>query len=368
MADDNKPEATDNTKATAEAGTKKPGEQGGSKPETGASADAGAATAKTAKKKPAKSNLSQEQIKAADAVVKKQMTVEEEKKALDEIITGDSSAAEKKEAIARLRELGFEAGILKKKPVDPDKSKGVDEIKKRASVARKSAAERILGQSYVSDADIHLERLADTFDKSARRWELVVYPTMFAFILLAGYGFYLIYNLTHDIRVLSHSVTRMATIVSDATPKVITDMRNMSSDMQNMSGELNKMTYQMEAMKPMSNNIANMNYTMSSLNRSVFGMQRDMSGLNRTVSGGPFGFMNDVMPFTSDSYNTPPPPLPMMGGPQQAPVYIQPSPRQQAPQWAPQWAPQRTPQRAPQATGASQDAGGDVSSNVNKGN
>ena len=36
MADDNKPEATDNTKATAEAGTKKPGEQGGSKPETGA--------------------------------------------------------------------------------------------------------------------------------------------------------------------------------------------------------------------------------------------------------------------------------------------------------------------------------------------
>jgi hypothetical protein len=353
MADDNKPEASDETKAA------KPDAGSGDTAESNPESESEATQDKKGKKKPVKSNLTEEQIKAADAaVMKKKMTVEEEKKALDKIITGDSTAAEKKEAIDRLRELGFEADtLLKKKHIDPDKSKGVDEIKKRASAAKK-----ILGQGYVGDADVHLERLADTFDKSARRWEMVVYPTMFAFILLAGYGFYLIYHLTHDIAVLSHSVTRMATIVSDATPKVTSDMRNMSSDMQNMSGELNKMTFQMETLKPMSNNIATMTLTMSSLNRSVYGMQRDMGGLNRTVSGGPFGFMNDAMPFTSDSYKTPPPPLPMMGP--QNPVYIQ-----QQPQWGPQWgAPQWGAPQAPQDTGAHHDAVDQPSSIVIKDN
>jgi len=104
---------------------------------------------------------------------------------------------------------------------------------------------------------------------------------------------------------------------------------------------------------------------MNSLNRSVYGMQRDMGGLNRTVSGGPFGFMNDAMPFTSDSYKTPPPPLPMMGGQQQTPVYIQ----QQQPQWRPQWgAPQWQQPPAPRDTGVQQDTDGEPSSIVIKGN
>jgi hypothetical protein len=75
--------------------------------------------------------------------------------------------------------------------------------------------------------------------------------------------------------------------------------------------------------------------------------------------------MNDAMPFTSDSYKTPPPPLPMMGN--QNPVYIQ----QQQPQWgAPQWgAPQwGAPQRAPQDTRGQQGADGETSSTVIKDN
>lgn len=249
------------------------------------------------------------------------MSVEEEKQALDDIITGATTASDKKKAIDELRKLHVADDIIKKKTAEtPD---GVSEIKQKASVAKLAASEKILSQGYVADADEALMRLADTFDKSARRWEMVVYPSMFAFILLAGYGFYLIYHLTHDIAVLSHSVTRMATIVSDATPRVTSDMRDMSQDMRVMSGEIRTMSYQMEAMKPMSNNIANMNHTMGNLNRSVYGMQRDMGGMNRTISGGPFGFMKDAMPFSSDQYTNPLPPLPMNTG---QPVYIQPLP------------------------------------------
>jgi hypothetical protein len=282
---------------------------------------------KPAPSKEAKSSktgaLSDTERRAATTILKKKMSVEEEKRALDAIITGASTAADKKKAIDELRKLHVADDIIKQR--SHETPEGVKEIKQKASKARHAASEKILSQGYVADADVALSRLADTFDKSARRWEMVVYPTMFAFILLAGYGFYLIYHLTHDIAVLSHSVTRMATIVSDATPRVTQDMRDMSQDMRVMSGEIRTMSYQMETLKPMSNNIANMTYTMTNLNRSVYGMQRDMGGLNRTISGGPFGFMNDVMPFSADSYKNPPPPLPMGAG-QQQPVYIQPMP------------------------------------------
>lgn len=238
-------------------------------------------------------------------------TVEAEKKAIDDIITKSSSPGEKKKALDEISKKAAD-DIIKRKPTVAEKRKAAEEIKKNASEAKKHAQVKILGQSYVSDPNEHLERLADTFDQSARRWEMVVYPTLFAFILLSGYGFYLIYHLTHDIAVLSQSVTRMATIISDATPKVTKDMRDMSGNISAMSTEINAMSNQMTSLTPMNQNLAHMTNTMATMNHAVYGMQRDLGGMNRTVSGGPFGFMNDMMPFTSNSYNNPPPPLPPM--------------------------------------------------------
>ena len=327
MADEKKPPASG--KPTKEESTGKTAEEKPAAPaKKAAPKKKAAASAKPAASK-ATDVLSEQEKQAAASIFKKNMSVEEEKKALDEIITGASTAADKKKAIDELRKLHFEDDIIKKKSAETPE--GISEIKHKASAAKLAASEKILSQGYVADADMALSRLADTFDKSARRWEMVVYPSMFAFILLAGYGFYLIYHLTHDIAVLSHSVTSMATIVSDATPRVTSDMRDMSQDMRVMSGEIRTMSFQMEAMKPMSNNIANMTYTMGNLNRSVYGMQRDMGGLNRTISGGPFGFMKDALPFQSDAYSTPLPPLPMNAG---QPVYIQPMISPMAPQQA----------------------------------
>ena len=334
MADEKKPPASD--KSTTDKPAEKPASEKPAAPEGKASAPEkkAAPTKKTAPAKKAEPKatdaLSDTEKRAATTIIKKKMSVEEEKRALDAIITGDSSAADKKKAIDELKKLHVADDIIKQR--SHETPEGVSEIKQKASKARHAASEKILSQGYVPDADVALSRLADTFDKSARRWEMVVYPTMFAFILLAGYGFYLIYHLTHDIAVLSHSVTRMATIVSDATPRVIGDMRDMAHDMRDMSGEIRTMSYQMETLKPMSNNIANMTYTMSNLNRSVYGMQRDMGGLNRTISGGPLGFMKDALPFSSDTYTSPLPQVPMGAG---QPVYIQPMPSPPAPQGTP---------------------------------
>ena len=321
MADEKKPDASDTSASSNNADkADAPAAKAASAPVKKAAPKKKAATKKPKPEKMAAA-LTEQERKDAETIIKKKMSVEEEKKALDAIITGASTAEEKKKAIDELKKLHVADDIIKSRRYE--KSEGAKEVKQKASAAKLAASEKILSQGYVADADVALGRLADTFDKSARRWEMVVYPTMFAFILLAGYGFYLIYHLTHDIAVLSHSVTRMATIVSDATPRVTSDMRDMSQDMRDMSGEIRTMSYQMETLKPMSNNIGHMTQTMGNMNRSVYGMQRDMGGLNRTLSGGPLGFMNDMMPFTSDSYSAPLPPLPMNSA---QPVYIQPMP------------------------------------------
>ena len=142
---------------------------------------------------------------------------------------------------------------------------------------------------------------------------MVVYPSMFAFVLLAGYGFFLIYRLTHDIAILSQSVTHMAVIVSDAMPRMTKDLNVMTGSIDNMTGnidgmttEITSMSGQMNSLTPMSHNIQSMTHNIGSMNRSVYGLQRDMHGMNRTVSSGPFGMMNDIMPFSSDT-NVPPP-------------------------------------------------------------
>ncbi len=229
--------------------------------------------------------------------------------------------------------------------------KGVDELKSRAHEAKQRAQRKILEESYVSDKPTDpLERLANTFDSSARRWEMVVYPSMFAFVLLAGYGFFLIYRLTHDIAILSQSVTHMAVIVSDAMPRMTKDLNVMTGSIDNMTGnidgmttEITSMSGQMNSLTPMSHNIQSMTHNIGSMNRSVYGLQRDMHGMNRTVSSGPFGMMNDIMPFSSDT-NVPPPVQP-------SPVWpsYNPAPQQQSyyrPYAAPAPAKQKAPQQA----------------------
>ena len=204
--------------------------------------------------------------------------------------------------------------VDKKSAKNVDKSKqGVDDLKSRAHEAKQRAQKKILEKAYVSDKPTDpLERLANTFDSSARRWEMVVYPSLFAFILLAGYGFFLIYRLTHDIAILSQSVTHMAVIVSDAMPRMSKNINNMTTEIGSMSGQMNSLT-------PMSKNIQSMTHNIGNMNRSVYGMQRDMHGMNRTVSSGPFGMMNDMMPFSSNT-NVPPTMAPIQTWPSYNPV------------------------------------------------
>ena len=103
-----------------------------------------------------------------------------------------------------------------------------------------------------------MEMLANTFSASARRWEMIVYPSLFAFILLAGYGFYLIYSLTQDahqmakdMRDISNNmvvISESMLTVSQNTNNQTAAMREMVANMQGMNGSMNQMRQDMAVM------------------------------------------------------------------------------------------------------------------------
>lgn len=174
----------------------------------------------------------------------------------------------------------------------------------------------------------HLERFAKAFEASARRWELVVYPSLFAFIVLAAYGFFLVYSLTKDIRILSANVdpemnehmaamtssierlsdtiqhmnvavTAMAGHINSMDGHIASikeDTRGMSASTATMVKEMERVNAQMgviavklNALDPIVVNMANMNESMKAMTVSTGLMSRDI--------GRPLNFMNQFMPW-----------------------------------------------------------------------
>lgn len=127
-----------------------------------------------------------------------------------------------------------------------------------------------------------LETLSNAFMASARRWEMIVYPSLFAFILLAAYGFYLIYSLTNDVsRVANHMET------------IATNMNDMTVNMNAISHNMVLMTQTMDSQ---SSSMREMTLHMRHMSTSMGRMQYDMSIMNNSISR-PMSFMNTFMPW-----------------------------------------------------------------------
>ncbi|MGD8312807.1 MAG: hypothetical protein PVJ66_09440 [Gammaproteobacteria bacterium] len=91
----------------------------------------------------------------------------------------------------------------------------------------------------VSDAS--LDKFARVFEASARRWEVFAYPSLLAFIVLAAYGFYLIYSMTSDVHRLTEpmdSIVYSMVVVSYNMIRVTDIMTSMPSNMNTMTQEV----------------------------------------------------------------------------------------------------------------------------------
>ncbi|QEP44969.1 hypothetical protein D5085_18605 [Ectothiorhodospiraceae bacterium BW-2] len=188
---------------------------------------------------------------------------------------------------------------------------------KRQQVADEVVSERAeprLSRRRVNPTDEHIERLATVFESSARRWELMVYPSLFAFIILAGYGFYLIFSLTHDVASLARNVNSLTktieTSLVDNMDSITMDMSIMTSSMDNiatemsyMSSNLGDISVGMDTITDEMRNLGPMRMTMEQLNSNTLGMvastnsiRHEMGAMNHNI-GRPISQMSSFFPW-----------------------------------------------------------------------
>jgi len=141
-----------------------------------------------------------------------------------------------------------------------------------------------------------IERLSQAFETSARRWELIVYPSLFAFIILAAYGFYLVFSLAKDVHALAISVDTHMTSMAGNMRTISEDMHQMRSDMDGMTASVEAMAQDVETLQPLLVSIQTMDRSMQVMTQSTAAMRNDMAVMNQSISR-PMQFMNGFMPW-----------------------------------------------------------------------
>ncbi|MCO6411851.1 MAG: methyl-accepting chemotaxis protein [Thiogranum sp.] len=171
-----------------------------------------------------------------------------------------------------------------------------------------------------SDMAQYMSQFARSFEASARRWELVVYPSLLAFIILAAYGFFLIYRLTTDISTITGQVGAIAESMvninrnfSSTTNNMNTMTRNIlkiTDNMETMTGDITEMTglmarmsndieQQNRAMGAIVVSMEHMNQSIDSMSFTMYQMRYDTSSMGRNMQNatGPMRFMNNFVPW-----------------------------------------------------------------------
>lgn len=151
-------------------------------------------------------------------------------------------------------------------------------------------------ESMVSDMATCMDKFARTFEASARRWELIVYPSLIAFIILAAYGFYLIYTLTNDVNRLASS---METIVGSMND-VVTHMHVVSANVSVMSGNLSQISADVsDKSDTMIVSMDRLNTSLHTMTVPMVQIRQDMLHMNENMHNvaGPMRMMGGMFPF-----------------------------------------------------------------------
>ena len=154
-----------------------------------------------------------------------------------------------------------------------------------------------------------MDRFVRVFEASARRWELIVYPAMLAFVILAAYGFFLIYTLSKDIHTLAMGMDpdmeKNLGNISDSVVYLSENIRTMTRRVDKMTGHMEDISGKMNALEtlnPMLVNMRGLNASVDNMSHSVRGMtltsdamRAEMANLGHSMR--PMKRMNDFMPW-----------------------------------------------------------------------
>jgi len=161
-----------------------------------------------------------------------------------------------------------------------------------------------LHRDYVLELENELQEFEMKAEATTKRMQMLVYPAMIAFFILAAFGFFLIYSLTSD-------VNRMANTISHMSGSIDHNMDSISGTMEDMSGKMNNLV---ESTNSMSGNLGSMTGNTEEMVKSIGGMrsatydmaastnnmQRDMWSLNKNIST-PLSAMNKFLPWKNST-------------------------------------------------------------------
>ena len=141
-----------------------------------------------------------------------------------------------------------------------------------------------------------IDRLSQAFETSAKRWELIVYPSLFAFIILAAYGFYLVFSLAKDVHYLAISVDSNMTVLASNMQSISDNVGQMSANVRTMAVGVESISRDVSTLEPMLTSMETMDEAIRSITFSTANMRDDMAIMNRSISR-PMSFMNGFMPW-----------------------------------------------------------------------
>ncbi len=151
----------------------------------------------------------------------------------------------------------------------------------------------------VTDSQLNafaIDRLSQAFETSAKRWELIVYPSLFAFIILAAYGFYLVFSLAKDVHYLAISVDSNMTVLASNMQSMSDNLGQMTANVRTMAVSVDSISRDVSALEPMLTSMETMDRAMQNMTLTTATMRDDMSVMNRNISR-PMSFMNSFMPW-----------------------------------------------------------------------
>lgn len=152
-----------------------------------------------------------------------------------------------------------------------------------------------------------IERLASAFERSARRWEMIAYPAMIIFTLMALSGFYQVYAVSRELRLLAeHLRPQMGQQLDQLTESMnslTANIAQMSRNIDAMNGKIASMSGDTSAIAKHMARLENIDRQMNSMNQAVQSMavhtdtmRWNMANMNRSISK-PMNFMNSFMPW-----------------------------------------------------------------------
>lgn len=164
----------------------------------------------------------------------------------------------------------------------------------------------------LNDVEQDLRQFETSQSHATTLLKLLVYPSLIAFVILAGYGFYLIQRLTSDVNRLAETIVQLSASVDTSMLSISGSMNTMSGQMSSIVNSTNAMSNTMYAMnnstQRMSNDVTQMNASTQNMAASAYNMQHDMWSMNRSISK-PLRLFNSFMPFGGGSDTPPVPPL-----------------------------------------------------------